>query len=410
LKKIKIINDPVGGFIRISDKIHLDLIDHPYFQRLRRIQQLGLTNLVFPGAHHTRFQHALGAFQLMNETIENLRNKDVPITPEESKALLIAILLHDVGHGPFSHALEESIVESTNHEELSLFLMKALNDKFSGELEQGIQLFQDKYNRPFFHELISSQLDIDRLDYLRRDSFYTGVSEGSIGSDRIIRMMNVRNDNLVIEQKGIYSIENFLIARRLMYWQVYLHKTVISAEQLMVKILARAKELARKKIRLSASPALAFFLENDIKKDDFNDFKILDKFAELDDSDIIQSVKLWTKSEDPVLSLLCNNLLNRKLFKNEFFTEMINEQRINDLKKLIVTKYKVSLEDSKYFVFSDSVTNYFYDVSGTKINILLNDETIVDITNTLSGFNVSILTDPVQRFFLCYPKIITETL
>lgn len=409
MKKIKIINDPVGGFIRVSEKIHIDLIDHPYFQRLRRIKQLGLTNLVYPGAQHTRFQHALGAFQLMNETIENLRNKDIPISADESKALLIAILLHDIGHGPFSHALEESIVESTDHEDISVFLMKSLNKKFHGELEQGIQLFQDEYDRPFFHELISSQLDVDRLDYLRRDSFYTGVSEGSIGSDRIIRMMNVRNDNLVIEQKGIYSIENFLIARRLMYWQVYLHKTVISAEQLMVKILARAKELSRRRIKLSASPSLAFFLENEINKDDFNDDIILDRFAELDDSDIIQSVKLWTRSDDLVLSLLCNNLLNRKLFKIEFYNDKVGEQKMEDLKEHIVTKYKVCLEDCKYFVFSDSVTNYFYDVSGTKINILLNDETIVDITNTLSGFNVSILTDPVQRFFLCYPKNLTES-
>ena len=286
--------------------------------------------------------------------------------------------------------------------------MKALNKKFDGELEQGIKLFQDNYHRTFFHELISSQLDIDRLDYLRRDSFYTGVSEGSIGSDRIIRMMNVRDDKLVIEQKGIYSIENFLIARRFMYMQVYLHKTVISAEQLMVKILARAKELARKKIKLSASPALSFFLENDIKNDDFNDQRILEKFAELDDSDIIQSVKLWTRSEDRVLSFLSNYLLNRKLFKTEFFNGRVDEQKMSDLKMVVAKKYQLGLEDCKYFVFSDSVTNYFYDVSGTKINILLNNETIVDITNTLSGFNRSILTDPVQRFFLCYPKSLTE--
>ena len=408
MKKIKIIKDPVGGFIRISEKIHLDLIDHPYFQRMRRIKQLGLTHLVFPGAQHTRFQHALGSFQLMNETIENLRNKDVVISDEESKALLIAILLHDIGHGPFSHALEESIVESTNHENFSLFFMKALNKKFDGELERGMELFQDKYKRPFFHELISSQLDTDRLDYLRRDSFYTGVSEGSIGSDRIIRMMNVRNDKLVIEQKGIYSIENFLIARRFMYMQVYLHKTVISAEQLMVKILARAKELARRKVKLWASPALSFFLENEINNDDFNDEKILQKFAELDDSDIIQSIKIWTGADDPVLSFLCNFLLNRKLFKTEFFKERVDEQKMEDLKQLISKKYQLGHEDCKYFVFSESVTNYFYDVSGTKINILLNNENVVDITNTLSGFNRSILTDPIQRFFLCYPKGLTE--
>jgi HD superfamily phosphohydrolase len=399
----------VGGFVRVSEKIHLDLIDHPYFQRLRRINQLGLTHLVFPGANHTRFQHALGAYQLMNETIENLRNKDVDISSDESKALLTAILLHDIGHGPFSHALEESIVGSTNHEDISLFLMKSLDKKFGGELTQGIELFQDHYHRPFFHELISSQLDIDRLDYLRRDSFYTGVSEGSIGSDRIIRMMNVRNDQLVIEQKGIYSIENFLIARRLMYWQVYLHKTVISAEQLMVKILARAKELSGRKIKLPAIDSLAFFLENDIQKEDFNNEEVLNKFVGLDDNDIIQSVKLWTNSSDQVLSMLCNNLLNRKLFKIEFFNSEVNEQKITELKSQIVTKYKVCHEDSKYFVFSDSVTNYFYDVSGTKINILLNNESIVDITNTLSGFNVSILTDPVQRYYLCYPKILTES-
>jgi uncharacterized protein len=408
LKKIKIINDPVGGFTRISDKIILDLIDHPYFQRLRRIKQLGLTHLVFPGAHHTRFQHALGSFQLMTETIDNLKNKDVTISAEESKALLIAILLHDIGHGPFSHALEESIVESCTHEDFSLFLMRVLNKRFDGQLEQGIELLQDKYHRPFFHELISSQLDIDRLDYLRRDSFYTGVSEGSIGSDRIIRMMNVRNDNLVIEQKGIYSIENFLIARRFMYMQVYLHKTVISAEQLMVKILARAKELARRKVKLYASPALTFFLENEIQKEDFSDESVLEKFAELDDCDIIQSVKLWSHSEDKVLSILSNFMLNRRLFKTEFSNSKVDEQRIDDLKKLTSKKYELGLEDSKYFVFSDSVINYFYDFTGTKINILLNNETVVDITNSLSGFNKSILTNPDHRFFLCYPKSLTE--
>jgi uncharacterized protein len=408
LKKTKIINDPVGGFVRISDGLILDIIDHPYFQRLRRIRQLGLTHLVYPGAHHTRFHHALGCYQLMNETTENLVNKEIEISEDEIRGVQLAILLHDIGHGPFSHALEKSIAPALSHESISLKFMDSLNSTFDHQLDLAISIFKNEYSKVFLNQLISSQLDIDRLDYLRRDSFYTGVTEGNIGSDRIIRMMNVRDNELVIEQKGIYSIENFLVARRLMYWQVYLHKTVVSAEQLMVKILERAKEISKQGVNLFASPSLQFFLQNEITSDDFNNKEVLDHFASLDDSDIILGSKVWSAHPDKVLALLCKCLVERKLFKTEFNDKPYSEAKLQELRNRMSLKYDIPIEDCKYFVFSDSVQNALYDSTGTKINILLNNDSVVDISSAQSGFNVSIIIEPVQRYFVCYPKNIIE--
>lgn len=405
MKKIKIINDPVSGFISISDKLILDIIDHPYFQRLRGIKQLGLTYLVFPGAMHTRFQHALGAFQLMSETLDNLKQKGVEITDEESEAVLIAILLHDIGHGPFSHALEKSIVENVDHEKFSLLFINHLADLLGEKSNLVLKIFQNQHPKKFLNKLISSQLDIDRLDYLRRDSFYTGVLEGTIGSGRIIRMMNVRDNNLVIEQKGIYSVENFLISRRSMYWQVYLHKTVISAEQILVKILERAKVLALNGNELFAAPNLKYFLYNVIKLKDFNNPKVLNNFAYLDDSDIALPVKVWQDHSDKVLSLLCRYLIQRNLFKVELSKISFSEERINNLRKKVSHQLNISIEDSKYFVFEESVRNSLYDGSGERINILLKNDEIVDFSNETGGFDMSLMKEPQERFFLCYPKL-----
>ena len=356
--KRKIFNDPIYGFVSIPYEIIYDLIEHPYFQRLRRIKQLGLTNLVYPGALHTRFHHAMGAMHLMGEAIEVIRSKGNEITDEEAKAVTIAILLHDIGHGPFSHALEHSIVSDVSHEAISELFMNRLNNEFNGELTLAIKIFQNKYRKKFLHQLVSSQLDMDRLDYLKRDSFFTGVSEGVVSSDRIIIMLNVVNDQLAVEAKGIYSIEKFIIARRLMYWQVYLHKTVLSAENLLVNILRRAKELAEKKEELFCTPALRTFL---YKQHSLNDFikkpETLDSFALLDDSDIMTSVKVWTTHKDAVLSKLCNQLVNRKLFKIELQNIPFKEEKIKELKNKIKALYKLNDKQVNYFVFSGNVKN-----------------------------------------------------
>ena len=312
--KLKILNDPIYGFISIPNSLIFDIIEHPYFQRLRRVTQMGLSNLVYPGANHTRFHHAIGCMHLMQKAVHVLRTKNVEISNKEANALYIAILLHDIGHGAFSHALEHSIVNGIAHEEISLKFMKKLNEKFKGKLTLAIKIFEGKYHRSFFNQLISSQLDIDRLDYLKRDSFFTGVAEGNISSDRLITMMNVKNDELVIEQKGIYSVEKFLIARRLMYWQVYLHKTCLSAETLLVKTLQRAKELAKKNVELSASTPLRYFLYNTINAENFTD-ETLDIFSTLDDYDVLSAIKEWVHHDDLVLAKLSSMIVNRKLLK-----------------------------------------------------------------------------------------------
>ena len=403
--KLKIFNDPIYGFVSIPYEIIYDLIDHSYFQRLRRIKQLGLTNLVYPGALHTRFHHAMGAMHLMSEAIEVLRAKGNEITDEEAKGVTIAILLHDIGHGPFSHALEHSIVNHITHEDISELFMNRLNAEFKGELSLAIRISNNKYKKKFLHQLVSSQLDMDRLDYLKRDSFFTGVSEGVVSSDRIIKMLNVKNDELAVEAKGIYSIEKFIIARRLMYWQVYLHKTVISAETLLVNILKRAKELAEKQEELFCTPALKVFLYNKFSKNDFKtEPELLDSFAQLDDYDIMASVKVWASHQDKVLAMLCNKLLNRDLFKIELQNQQFKDVEINSAKERIKKLYKLKGKEEDYFVFTGNIQNDAYSENKIRINILSKDGKIMDITDASDQLNIKVLAKTIKKYYLCYPK------
>jgi hypothetical protein len=408
--KRKIINDPVYGFISIPGDFVYDIIEHPWFQRLRNIKQLGLTSFVYPGATHSRFQHGLGALHLMDMAIQTLRSKGVTVSPEEEEATFAAILLHDAGHGPFSHALENSIISGINHEELSLLLMKKLDESFSGRLSLAIDIFRGKYKRKFLHELIAGQLDMDRLDYLRRDSFFTGVIEGSVGSDRIIRMLNVVNDRLVIDEKGIYSLENFLIARRLMYWQVYMHKTVLSSESLLVNILKRAKELARTGEDLYSTPALRFFLYNEISKADLTDKgtftpgQIAANFTRLDDSDILVSAKYWADHSDKVLSDLSRRLMHRDLLAIELRNEPFTDKRVNELKKIAGGKLKISPEMTKYFVFTGNVSNLAYATDAPEVKILVKSGETADINTVSDVFDHRFLSERIIKYFLCYPK------
>ena len=410
LYKRKIFNDPVFRFITVSDDFIFQIIEHPFFQRLRRIKQLGLTHLVYPGSFHTRFHHAMGAMYLMGEAIESLRSKGNEITEEEAQAVNAAILLHDIGHGPFSHALENCIVEDITHEYLSHLFMERLNTEFGGKLQLAIDIFQNKYPKKFLHQLVSSQLDVDRLDYLKRDSFFTGVSEGVISTERIIKMMNVVNDTLVIEAKGIYSIEKFIIARRLMYWQVYLHKTVIAAGYLMIKILQRAKYLSEHGSNLFATPAFNEFLCHHYCKTDFEkDSFLLDLFANLDDFDIYSSVKVWCTSPDYILSELCKKLINRQLFHVELQNTPYDSQKMEQVKKDVIHRLKISPKDVDYFVFGDKVENNAYDTNSVKINILYKDGRIVDLAEDSYNLNISVLSKTVTKYFLCYTKEIIKS-
>ncbi len=405
INKRKIINDPIYGFVTIPSELIYDLLNHPYFQRLRRIKQLGLTNLVYPGALHTRFHHAIGAMHLMQEAVLTLRQKDIQITDEEEQAVLIAILLHDIGHGPFSHALEHSIVKGINHETISSLFMDKLNKEFKGKLSLAIKIFNDKYKKQFLHQLVSSQLDMDRLDYLKRDSFFTGVNEGVISSDRIIKMLNVVKNELVVEHKAIYSIEKFLIARRLMYWQVYLHKTVLSAETLLVNILKRAKELSAQGKELFGTPTLVLFLKNDFTRTDFEkDEQLLDKFSQLDDNDIITSVKVWVESDDKILSKLCANLLNRKLYKIEMQNAVIATSLKNNLLDKVCAQYKISRKEAAYFVFTDTVNNSAYNANKFNIHILMGNGKLIDVAEASDQLNIQSLSTTVTKHFICYPK------
>ena len=405
-KKNKIINDPIYGFISLEKGIIFDLIEHPFFQRLRRISQLGLSYLVYPGAYHTRFHHALGCMFLMTKAIEQLRNKGSEITDEEAEALKIAILLHDIGHGPFSHALEHSIVNNISHENLSNLFMNQLNEEFNGKLDLAIQIFNDKHSKKFLHQLVSSQIDMDRLDYLKRDSFFTGVTEGNISTERIINMLNVVNDELVIEEKGIYSIEKFLIARRLMYWQVYLHKTVLSAEHTLIKILKRAKKLTQSGINLNSSKPLKIFLENEYKLNDLSNNKnLLDTFSELDDHDVYSCIKEWKNNSDFVLSTLCKRIINREplkiIIQNSPFTEVDLQQIKNKTKK----HFKINNDEIEYLIFTDMVSNNTYHHSESQINILMKNGKIKDITEASDQFNIEALNKTVNKYFLCYPNL-----
>lgn len=400
--KLKIINDPIYGFIHIPSTLVFDIIEHPYFQRLRRINQMALSYLVFPGAKHTRFEHVLGCVFLMQKTVEMLRFKGVQISDKEAEGLYIAILLHDIGHGPFSHAMEHSIVEGISHEEISLRFMQELNKVFNGKLETAIAMFQGTYPRKFMHQLISSQLDMDRADYLKRDSFYTGVAEGNINSERLISMLNVRNDELVVEEKGLYSVEKFLIARRLMYWQVYLHKTSVAAEQILIRLLNRAKELVQQGQKLTMSTALAFFVKNKISKDNFSQ-EVLEMFARLDDTDIISAMKEWQFHPDAVLSKLSKMLLNRDLPKIKVRLNDFEEQKIKRLQKLSLAK-GIDEKDMKYFVFTGVMTNRAYNPEKEIIKILTKNGRVVELSKTSEAINLEPLSQVTERYYICYPK------
>ncbi|MDT7831877.1 HD domain-containing protein [Flavobacteriaceae bacterium S356] len=400
--KLKILNDPIYGFIRIPNSLIFDIIEHPYFQRLRRISQMGLSNLVYPGANHTRFHHAVGCMDLMQKTVRVLRVKGIAISEEEEEALCIAILLHDIGHGPFSHALEHSIVNEISHEEISLLFMINLNKEFGGKLSLAIEIFTNKHSRKFLHQLISSQLDIDRLDYLKRDSFYTGVTEGNISSDRLIAMMNVVNDELVIEKKGIYSVEKFLIARRLMYWQVYLHKTGLVAENMMVKLLQRAKELTNKRYDLQLNGTLNFFLNTKVSASDFSE-SILHEFSKLDDIDVLAAVKTWMHHSDKVLSTLSKMIFYRKLFKIELTDSPVDDNDKKDRIKSLREKYHLSENEANYFVFSGTISNQAY-AKEQPIKILNKKGKLKDIAEASDQLNLQALSEPVVKHFICYPK------
>lgn len=405
MNKKKIINDPVYGFISIPSELVYDVISHPYFQRLRYIKQLGMTHLVYPGALHTRFHHALGAMHLMSLAINLLKSKGHAITDGEEEAAILAILLHDIGHGPFSHALEHSLVTGIRHEDISAKLMHDLNAHFDGRLTHAIEIFDGTYPKKFLHQLISGQLDLDRMDYLNRDSFFTGVSEGVISFDRIIKMFNVYDDDLVIEEKGIYSIEKFLIARRLMYWQVYLHKTVISGEMILVKLLERAKELSAAGENLFASPSLNYFLKNDINEANFfAQHENLEHFTNLDDQDIYAAVKVWTKHDDKILSALCKMLTSRNLYKVEMGNEMANIDRVNFLQGAAVSLLEIKPEEARYFVFTDSIQNRAYNAGVGNIKILMKNNDIVDIAKASDLSNLESLQKTVEKYILCYPR------
>ncbi len=401
--KLKILNDPIYGFITIPNELIFDLIEHKYFQRLRRISQMGLSYLVYPGAHHTRFHHALGCMYLMQKTVRVLRFKGIDISEEEEEALYIAILLHDIGHGPFSHAMEHSIVNEVNHEAISLMFMEEINEDFNGSLTLAIQIFKGEYHRNFLHQLISGQLDMDRLDYLKRDSFYTGVAEGNINSERLITMLTVINDELVVEEKGIYSVEKFLLARRLMYWQVYLHKTSLVAENLLIRVLKRAKELSQAGVQLNASASLTFFLKNKITPDNFTP-AVLETFSRLDDYDIVAAMKEWMASEDFVLSKLSSMIIDRDLLKIKIKKKPFQEKKKENLIEKFKGHYKISGEEARYFIFEGTISNQAYHQNKQNINILYKSNKIVDIVKATDQFNLKALSKPVTKYFMCYPK------
>lgn len=402
----KIINDPVFGFINIPKGLLYDIVRHPLLQRLTRIKQVGLSSVVYPGAQHTRFQHSLGAFHLMSEAITQLASKGNFIFDSEAEAVQAAILLHDIGHGPFSHVLEDTIVKGVSHEEISLMLMERMNKEMNGQLSLAIQIFKDEYPKRFLHQLVSGQLDMDRLDYLRRDSFYTGVTEGNIGSARIIKMLDVADDRLVIESKGIYSIENFLTARRLMYWQVYLHKTSVAYEKMLISTLLRAKELASQGVELFTSPALRFFLYNDINPTEFyNNPDCLENFIQLDDNDIWTALKVWSTHTDKVLSTLSTGMINRNIFKVEISSEPISEDRKKELTLHISQQLGITLSEANYFVSTPSIEKNMYDPADDSIDIIYKDGTIKNIAEASDMLNISLLSKKVKKYYLCYQRL-----
>lgn len=409
--KKKIFNDPVYGFVNVTDPLLYDLIEHPYFQRLRRIRQLGLTDYVYPGAHHTRFHHALGAMHLMNMALDVLRSKGHEISDEEALGALVAILLHDVGHGPFSHALEHTLVQGIHHEDISLLLMNKLNEEFNGALSLAIRIFKDDYPKKFLHQLVSSQLDVDRLDYLNRDSFYTGVAEGTVGSDRIIHMFQVVNDELVIEEKGIYSIEKFIIARRFMYWQVYLHKTVLSAENLLVNMLVRAKEVYSKDATLFATSGLRFFLESKAEGSDLlHADAFVQHFTSLDDYDIFACAKEWTRHSDQILASLSRRLIERKLLKIKLGSEEFNPDLLKRLRIDFASESGLNEVDASFFIFTGEIANSAYRPDEEHIKILMKSGKVLGIHEASDQMRIPMLSQSIKKHFICYPKNLENNL
>ena len=402
-KVSKILNDPVYGFITLNRGILLDLIDHPYFQRLSRIKQLGLTYLVYPGAHHTRFHHAVGAAYLMKQALSTFKELGVNIQREEERGALIAILLHDIGHGPYSHALEHSFLSGVSHENVSEIFMRKLDEQYNGELSLAIQIFRNEYHKKFLHQLVSSQLDMDRLDYLKRDSFFTGVSEGVVSNQRIIKMFDIVDDEILIKEKGIYSIEKFIVARRLMYWQVYLHKTVLSAEFLLAKIISRARELLRNGEKLFVTPELNMFLTKNISKSELEQEVYLNAFASLDDNDIMTCIKVWMQSKDIVLSRLASMLIERKLLKVKISNTSFDVEQVNEIRKIHQKELGLNDHEIKYFVFQEQMINNAYDPRKDTIKIKYKDGTVKDITDASDNLNVSALAKPVTKHYLFAP-------
>ena len=403
--KRKIINDPLYGFITIADKLVFDVIEHPFFQRLRRIEQLGHASMVYPGAMHTRFHHALGAMHLMSLAIETLRSKGFQISGEEAQGATLAILLHDIGHGPFSHALEHHIVTGISHEEITSMFMKHLNFEFNQKLDVAIEIFENKYPRKFLHQLVSGQLDMDRLDYLMRDSFYTGVNEGVISTDRILKMLTVEDDELAVELKGIYSIEKFIVARRLMYWQVYYHKTVLAVEYMLISILNRARELVKNGRDLPCSTPLKFFISQHVSREQFSDStEILLKFAALDDYDIHHAVKEWSDDTDPVLSLLCKSLINRKLFRVVINTEPFSVEKTVLIQNRITERLNLRNDEYKYFFGRGEISNSAYNPGSDRITIVDKKGERWDISGLSEQLNIAVYNKTVSKFFTYFPK------
>lgn len=401
----KIINDPIFGFIKIPQGVLLDIVEHPLMQRLSRIKQLGLTSMVYPSAQHTRFQHSLGSFHLMSEAIESLTRKGIFIFDSEAEAVEAAILMHDIGHGPFSHVLEHTLISGISHEEISLLMMEQINREMKGALNLALKIFKNEYPKQFLHQLISSQLDMDRLDYLRRDSFFTGVTEGNIGSARIIKMLDVHEDSLVVNAKSLYTIENYLMSRRLMYWQVYLHKTTVSSEKVLVNALLRAKELASRGEDVFATPCLRYFLHNNIDAAAFKDNDNAQKYySMLDDNDIWSSLKVWTESKDKILSILADDIINRKIFKVEISDEPFDENYIDEIKTRLSEHFDINKDDCHYLVSTDVIQKDMYDINDDRINMLQKDGTVKDISESSDLFNTALLSKKIRKYYLCYQR------
>lgn len=404
-QKMKIINDPVHGFIKIPKGLMLDIVQHPLMQRLTRIKQLGMSPFVYPGAQHTRFQHSIGAFHLMTEAILSLTQKGIFIFDSEAEAVEAAILMHDIGHGPFSHVLENTLISGICHEDISLMMMERINRDLGQQLNLAISIFKDEYPKHFLHQLLSSQLDIDRLDYLQRDSFFTGVQEGRIGSARLIKMLNVADDQLVVDEKGIYSTETYLTSRRSMYWQVYLHKTVVACEKVLINLLRRAKHVVAQGVDVFASPQLRYFLEHDVDREFFLSHpEALENYAMLDDSDIWSAVKVWMHSDDVILSTLATDFINRHLFKVEIYDTPVPEERIHEVRHALAERYGISYDDTCYMYSVNEINKDMYDVDGDHITMLMKDGSLRDIGEASQLLNVALLSHQNPKYFLSFQR------